>query len=56
MLKKTRGFIRVDKLRLLLLLKVDFNGMNKIYYNTRVLSKLERRQLILYEIIERRRG
>ena len=43
MLEKKRGVISVKKLRELLLLEVDFNGMNKIIYNIRFVSKLERR-------------
>ena len=55
MLEKTRGIIRIDKLRAVLLLEADFNRINKIHYNIRVLPKLERRQLIPYEIIGGRR-
>ena len=56
MLEKRKGVINVSKLRAILLLEVDFNGLNKLIYNTRVLLILENSQSIPYEIIGGRRG
>ena len=55
MLKKYRRVINISKLRAILLLEVDFNGLNKLIYNTRVLPKLENSYSIPYEIIGGRR-
>ena len=55
MLKKSRGVIKVSKLRVILLLESDFNSLNKLIYNTRVLLKLENSYLISYQIIGGRR-
>ena len=38
-------------MRAILLLEVDFNGLNKIIYNRRVLPKLEANRVIPYEVI-----
>ena len=55
MLKKSKENIEVAKLRAILLLEVDFNGLNKIIYNHRVLPKLEDNRVIPYEVIGKRR-
>ena len=46
MLEKSKGNIQVTKLRAILLLEVDFNSLNKIIYNHRVLLKLEANRVI----------
>jgi hypothetical protein len=56
MLKKSKENIQVAKLRAILLLKVDFNSLNKIIYSSRVLPKLEDNRVIPYEVISGRRG
>ena len=42
MLEKERGNINIAKLRAILLLEADFNGLNKIIFNSRVLPALEK--------------
>ena len=41
MLKKKPNNISVSKLRAILLLDVDFNAINKIIFNTRLIPTLE---------------
>ena len=55
MLEKERGNINLAKLRVILLLEADFNGLNKIIFNSRVLPTLEKQQEIPYEIISGRK-
>ena len=55
MLEKVRGNIEVSKLRAILFLKADFNSLNKIIFNRRVLPYLENKKEIPYKIIYRRR-
>ena len=55
MLKKSKSNILVSKLRAILLLEANFNRLNKIIYNRRVLPKLELNRTIPYEVIGRRR-
>ena len=56
MLEKSKGVILVSKLRAILLLESDFNGLNKIIFNRRVILKLEEKRVIPCKIIEGRRG
>ena len=56
MLEKVRGNIDMFKLRAILLLKANFNSLNKIIFNRRVLLRLKAKKEILYEIMSRRRG
>ena len=55
-LEKVREDIEVFKSRAILLLKADFNSLNKIVFNGRVLPRLEMKKEIPYEIIGGRRG
>ena len=50
MLEKKLGIIKVLKLRAIMLLEVDFNAVNKITFNTRLMLNLEKNQFILMEI------
>ena len=43
-------------MRAILLLEVDFNSLNKIIYNYRVLPKLEANKAIPYKVISSRKG
>ena len=56
MLEKSKGYINVEKLRAILLLEADFNALNKIVFNTKLMPSLERTNSIPYEIIGGRRG
>ena len=56
MLEKEKGNINVKKLRAILLLEADFNGLNKIIYNSRVIPELEKREEIPFEVVRGRRG
>jgi len=40
----------------ILLLEADFNELNKIIYNSRVIPELEKREEIPFEVIRGRRG
>ena len=53
MLKKKPGVINMSKLRIILLLEADFNGLNKIIFNSRLILIMERAYAIPYEIIGR---
>ena len=55
-LEKEVGNVDVVKLRTILLLEADFNRLNKIIFNNRVLPKLEQDKAVLTEVIGRRRG
>ena len=55
MLKKEKGNINIEKLRVILLLEADFNGLNKIIYNSRVIPELEKREEIPFEVVGGRR-
>ena len=55
MLEKLQYNIRVDKLRVILLLEANFNVLHKIIFNSRVVINLEARNSILKEIIRGRR-
>ena len=41
MLEKKPGVVKVTKLRAILLLEADFNGINKILFNTRLIPSME---------------
>ena len=56
MLEKSAGNVQVSKLRAILLLEADFNVLNKIVFNNRILPLLEANGSIPYEIIGGRRG
>ena len=49
--KKIKGNINSANLKVFLLLEEDFNGMNKIMSNSRVLPILEESRVIPYEVI-----
>ena len=55
-LEKARGQIDVSKLRVILLLELDFNTLNKLIFNMKLMPSLESRNFIPYEIIRGRRG
>ena len=42
MLEKKLGIIEVSKFRTIILLKADFNTVNKIIFNTRLIPNLEK--------------
>ena len=56
MLEKSKDHIDVAKLRAILLLEVDFDALNKIVFNTKLMISLKRTNSIPYEIIGERRG
>ena len=56
MLEKSPGNLIVEKLRALLLLKADFNGLHKINFNGRLMPCLEDTSSIPQEIIGGRRS
>ena len=56
MLEKSPGNFKVDKLRAILLLEADFNGLHKINFNGRLLPRLEATASIPQEIIGGRRS
>ena len=51
MLEKSKGNIDVTKLRVILLLKANFNTLNKVFYNSRVIFSLEKYSSISHKII-----
>ena len=53
MVEKSPRMIDITKLRALLLLEADYNTVNKIIFNNRVLPSLEWEERIPYEIIGR---
>ena len=56
MLEKYPGNLRVEKLRAILLLEADFNGLHKINFNGRLMPRLEATSSIPQEIIGGRRS
>ena len=56
MLEKSPGNLRVEKLRAILLLEADFNGLHKINFNGRLMPRLEATSSIPQEIIGGRRS
>ena len=56
MLEKVAGNINMQKLRAILLLEADFNVMNKIISNNRLMPRLEADEAIPIEVIGRRRS
>jgi len=52
MLEKKPGNMNVDKLQAILLLEADFNVVNKIISNTRVIPQLELLKSIPAKVIE----
>ena len=56
MLEKKPGVIKVTILRAILLLEADFNGVNKILFNTRLIPSMEQAHIIPKEIIGGRRA
>ena len=55
MLESSPGNYTVEKLRALLLLEADFNGLHKINFNGRLMPSLEASSAIPQEIIGGRR-
>jgi len=55
-LEKSPGNLRVEKLRAILLLEADYNGLHKINFNGRLMPRLEAMSSILQEIIGGRRS
>ena len=56
MLENIAGNINIAKLRAILLLEVDFNTLNKIIFNRRVILRIKTAKTIPYEVIGGRRG
>ena len=56
MLEKKPRIIKVTKLRAILLLEANFNGINKILFNTRLIPLMEQAHIIPKEIIGSRRA
>ena len=52
MLEKKEGVINATKLRVILLLEVDFNVINTIIFNTRLIPIIEKLNLILNKLID----
>ena len=55
-MEKKENAIHVSKLRAILLLEADFNVINKIIFNTRLIPTLKNRNEIPYKIIGGRRN
>jgi len=55
-LEKSSGNINIAKLRAILLLEVDFNALNKIIFNTRVMPLMEVNAQIPCDIVGGRRS
>ena len=53
-LEKKPGVINISKLRAILLLEADFNGLNKIIFNLQFIPRIEQVQVISNEIISSR--
>ena len=51
MLEKIHNNISITKLHAILLLKVDFNALNKIIFKTHLIPSLEHKESIPHEII-----
>ena len=56
MLEKSLENINIEKSRVILLLKADFDMLYEIIFNNRLISKLEVDQVISYEILGSRRS
>ena len=56
MLEKSSGNVNISKLRAILLLEADFNGINKILFNSYILPQLESNKAIPYKVIGGRRS
>ena len=56
MLEKKLGIIKISKLSTIMFLDVDFNVVNKIIFNTKLMPNYEKNQYILIEIQGDRRG
>ena len=56
MLEKGKENINTGKLRVILLLEADLNGIYKIIFNSKVISRLEAINQILFKILDRYRG
>ena len=54
-LEKKPRVIKVNILRAILLLEADFNSVNKILFNTRLIPSMEQAHIIPKEIIGSRR-
>ena len=48
MLEKKANILLVEKLRTILLLEADYNTLNKIIFNTRIIPMMEERNDIPY--------
>ena len=51
MLEKKANDISVTKLCIILFLEADFNAVNKILFNTRIILIIEKENMILREIM-----
>ena len=56
MLEKVLGNINAQKLRAMLLLEADFNMMQKIIFDNKLIPKLEAANTILIKVIDGRRA
>ena len=56
MLEKKPGIISIIQLRAILHLEADFNGMNKIVFNSQLIPAIERNNAIPHKIISGRRS
>ena len=56
MLEKIEVNMNVQKLQDILLLEANFNTMNKVIYNNRLLRSIEVAEAILIEVISGRRS
>ena len=55
MFKKKPKVINISKLQAILLLEVDFNGLNIITFNSWLILTIERTNVIFYKIISYRK-
>ena len=53
-LEKVRGQIDISKLRAILLLEEDFNTLNKLIFNMRLIPSLKYKKYISHEVIDER--
>ena len=53
MIEKSPGQIDITKLRVILLLEADYNAVNKIIFNNRVMPSIEQDNRILHKIVRR---
>ena len=56
MLEKSPGNTNVSKLRAILLLEADFNALNKILFNTKVMPMMEIKDQIPQDVVSGRRS